>query len=228
MTQKLRIGLSMRVVTQEYPSGTQEKRDCLAQDWTDFMRFALPSVLWIPLPTGKEALTLAEELGLQGFVLTGGNDIGAEAQRDASEYALLHWAKERHLPVMGICRGAQMLQTFCGGKLSLLEQQEAHINARHVLSVAKSLQMKPALFSSKTQENFSGREVNSYHAYGIQEHDLAHDLYMVAQASDGSVEAFMHKHLPWFGCLWHPERERPFHEHDYALFQHIFIKNTEI
>ena len=50
-----------------------------------------------------------------------------------------------------------------------------------------------------------GREVNSYHAYGIL--SAGDELRPLAEAPDESIEAFEHKRYPIVGIMWHPERE---------------------
>ncbi len=215
MKQKPCIGLTMRIVTEYYPSGAHEKRDALAHDWADFLRFALPSVTWVALPNeGEDTVLRAKDLGVQGLVLTGGNDIGEQVQRDVSERALLTWAREEKLPVLGICRGAQMLNVFCGGSLAHVHFVQKHANTRHSLTLREEFQsLLPA-------------EVNSYHMYGITKDGLAPALRAVALAQDESIEAFMHKNLPWLGLMWHPEREKKYSEHDIELFHALFVQRA--
>ncbi len=213
MKSAIRIGLSMRVITEPSSAGEGIKRDAIAHDWALFLREVLPQICWVPLPNasgGRESVYMAESLSLQGLILTGGNDFGSEPLRDNTEFALLSWAKQWKHPVAGICRGAQMLNVFCGGAISVLGQ--THLNARHKLTCHV-----PGIISSDTQ-------VNSYHNYGILAHDLSHEFRPLATADEGSVEAFSHKVLPWLGLLWHPERESNPRAEDCLLFQNLFLK----
>lgn len=202
-----RIALTMRVVQTTYPSGSNEMRDAISHDWSRFLSLALPHAVWLPLPnTGQQAVQLAETLPIDGLILTGGDDVGACALRDATELALLNWAKAKCLPVLGVCRGAQMLQHFCGGVLRPVA--EHHKATRH--SVV-----------------WNGRSltVNSYHQQGIHAHELARELTPQALAEDNTVEAFSHNTLPWFGTLWHPEREAAATEHDCQILKRLFGDN---
>ena len=70
----MKIGLTMRVV---WAPGYDEARDALAQNWMSFLKHAMPDVAWLPVPNfGSDVAVYAKQWGLQGFILTGGNDIG--------------------------------------------------------------------------------------------------------------------------------------------------------
>ena len=84
-----------------------------------------------------------------------------------------------------------MLVHHGGG--TLVPCQE-HAGTRHGLRVAGTGPMPLA----------DRAEVNSYHDFAIGE--LGPDLEAVARAADGSVEAVVHRQLPIWGVMWHPER----------------------
>src|SRR5277367_5493920 len=90
-----------------------ERRDCLDQAWTKFL--AACGLLPVLLPNFTDvALALCEDVRIAGLVLTGGNDLaelgGDAPERDAVENALLDLAERRSLPVIGVCRGMQLIQ----------------------------------------------------------------------------------------------------------------------
>ena len=158
-----------------------------------------------------------------GLVLTGGEDIapsryGAEPHpalaavdhaRDALEVSLLERALERRMPVLGICRGLQLLNVALGGTLyqdlaaelggSLVHEQQAPIGARwHGARVEAG---------SRLAEIFGETElkINSFHHQGIRE--ISPQLRALAWAEDGLVEAVEAPAYPWvMGVQWHPER----------------------
>lgn len=203
-----RIGFTQRVAL--VPT-YGERRDALDQRWMVVAEAfeALP----LPIPNcGPRTRDYFDALGLDGVVLTGGNDIDAPdgapdaaPERDATERALLAYAADKRLPVVGICRGFQMLQRFAGG---LLVPVQLHAGTRH-----------PVIWMDGFADD---REVNSFHNWGVAPGGLAQDLRPLAHAPDGSVEAAAHRHLPWLGLMWHPEREPSLHGHDLALMRHSF------
>ena len=81
------------------------------------------------------------------LLLSGGNDIGSYPERDATEHYLLNWAKDQTIPVLGICRGMQMMAVWAGGKLS---QVKNHVGTHHKLKICGSDKKWPT-------------DVNSYH-----------------------------------------------------------------
>lgn len=202
-------GISMRVI-RDPASG--ERRDALARDWARFFS-AIDSrgMSWVMLPNVEDACpALAQSLGVNALVLSGGDDLGATPERDRTEQILLAWAAARNLPVIGICRGMQMLQHFFGGGLVPLSAQR-HVRARHAIV------WRGSDAASET------REVNSYHQWGLFADLLAPQLESLAICrEDNSVEALRARSLPWLGLMWHPEREVAAHPADLELFRRQF------
>lgn len=196
-----RIGISQRICRDE-KSG--EKRDCLAHDWYAF--FSVLGVNWTPLPNHRpSALRLCSEFELDGIILTGGDDIGVHPERDETEYALLEWAEERQLPVIGVCRGFQIMHLWLGGTLKKLSC-DGHRAQRHVIR-----------FTDGTE-----REVNSFHNFTPQKVASPPGLKELAICTaDGSLEAACSPNM--LGIMWHPEREPDPALADIQLFRY-FLK----
>ncbi len=194
---KIRIGITMRTIMAE---GYHERRDALAQDWPPFLSAALPDASWIYLPSlGAERITAyCQDWGVNGIILSGGEDIGTAPLRDETELALLKWAEVRAFPVLGICRGMQLMTKAAGGELIDLAD---HVATRHRFVE-------------------TGREVNSYHTKGIGKCPPGYRV--LATAGDGTIEAIRHSYLPWHGWMWHPERETPGDADDFAAVKEIF------
>ena len=195
-----RIGISQRICRDE-KSG--EQRDCLAHDWYAFL--CALGVNWTPLPNHRQsAVRLCGELALDGILLTGGDDVGIHPERDATEYALLEWARERQLPVLGVCRGFQILHLWLGGALTKLPSA-GHRAQRHVIRFADGTE----------------REVNSFHNFTPQQTALPPGLHALATcATDGALEAACASNM--LGIMWHPERESDPALEDIRLFRYFF------
>jgi putative glutamine amidotransferase len=180
-----------------------ERRDCLDQAWTKFL--AACELLPVLLPNVTEAaLALCEGAGIAGLVLTGGNDLavlgGDAPERDAIEIALLDLAERRGLPVLGVCRGMQVIQQ----RFAIpLRRVEGHVAQRQVIRI-----------------DGQPKEVNSYHRFAAFDSRPPLDVWAVA--ADGVVKAIRHSAQPITGIMWHPERCIPFSPADVALFRGVF------
>jgi putative glutamine amidotransferase len=137
-------------------------------------------------------------LGLDAIVLSGGDDVGHPPERDRIERAALVLAERDDLPLLGICRGMQVLNIMGGGRL---ESREGHVAVRHHIE----------------GPDVARREVASFHRLVIPADGVAPDLVPFAWAEDGTIEAVRHRSRPWTGLMWHPERTEPFVSDDIAL-----------
>jgi putative glutamine amidotransferase len=194
----LRIGVTMRVVAAQ---GYDEPRDALAQDWSAFLNAALPDAAWLLLPNlGAGSIRLyCEQWSINRLLLTGGEDFGVCPIRDETERDLLAWAETQKIPVLGICRGMQMMAVYAGGTLKPVE---GHVRKRHVL-----------------RGDFS-YEVNSFHNYGLAE--CPEGFAVSAVSEDGEIEAISNAAFHWEGWMWHPERESPFNPASFDRLRALF------
>ena len=147
-----------------------------------------------------------------GLVLCGGADIdpaiyGAEnrgsveidADRDAAELRLLDFYRDR--PILGICRGVQILNAFFGGTLI----QDLPTRDSHTSPDGDLFHRVTALPGSRMERVYGAAfDVNSSHHQAV---DLpAPGFRVTLRADDGAAEAIEHTSLPVFGVQWHPER----------------------
>jgi len=180
-----------------------ERRDCLDQAWTKFL--AASGLLPVLLPNVTEAaLALCAGAGIAGLVLTGGNDLAAlggnAPERDAVENSLLDFAEQRELPVLGVCRGMQVIQQ----RFAIpLRRVEGHVVQRQVIRI-----------------DGEPKEVNSYHRFAAFDSRPPLDVWAVAD--DGVIKAIRHSTQPLTGIMWHPERTVPFSPADVILFRQVF------
>ena len=128
---------------------------------------------------------------------------GVSLLRDSFEWRVLALAKKRRLPVVGICRGCQVLNVFHGGTLwqDLPSQFPAkdvqHRNVHHAISIEPdSLLAKMVGVTSAT--------VNSTHHQAARK--LAPGFRVVAKSLEGVVEAIEAVDYPAIGVQFHPER----------------------
>jgi len=161
---------------------------------------------------------------LDGLFLPGGEDIdpanyGAERhdllgatdkERDRTELLLTRWAVEMGMPVLGVCRGAQMINVACGGTLYQDILSERPDLAKHDyfppsyerfrISHPIDIEADSLLAHAMGQIH----EVNSMHHQGIDR--IGYGLRVVARADDGLPEALEAPALPYIvGVQWHPE-----------------------
>jgi len=165
-----------------------------------------------------------------GLLLTGGDDIqpclyrqarraGAgldppSAERDQLEWDLLAAAEARRLPVLGVCRGLQMLNVYCGGTLHQDIELETGLPG-HACFVSAGFardhlahDVEPTGADHPFAERLRrhGRfPVNSRHHQAVAE--LGAGLVATARAPDGLVEALAHGAGGWWARAveWHPE-----------------------
>ena len=182
----------------------------------------LPPVVGV---RGAEALLE----GLDGLLLSGGSDLDPGyygerpvpelgvtlPERDAFEMALLEHALRRKIPILGICRGMQVLNVALGGTLyqDLPSQMDHMVLLGHRQETPKWQPTHEVEVDggSKVAEILGADElkVNSYHHQAIKK--LASGLVAVAHAPDGVIEAVESGDLSkrWvIGVQWHAEAMR--------------------
>lgn len=204
---KIVVGVTQRI---DSVAGRDELRDALDQrlvQWlvhAGFLPVAVPNILsdnGHPEPVLESWLQAIQPGAL---ILSGGNDIGEYPARDATERYLLSWAEAKRVPVLGICRGLQMMAVWAGVDLV---KREGHVGSRHQLMIPNQKDEWPA-------------NVNSYHNWGLAY--CPERFEVAARAEDGLIEAIKHVELPWEGWMWHPEREELFAPQDIKRIKGLF------
>lgn len=206
LNSSLKVAVTQRIESVESHGEIRDSMDQKLSQWliqAGFLPFPVPNILAVV--NADDTNQVAEQSRLRNWLeiiqpdailLSGGNDIGECPERDATEYFLLSCARDKKIPVLGICRGLQFMAVWSGGRLF---QVENHIRTRHQLIIDKPDVDLPC-------------DVNSFHQWGLV--DCPPDFQVIAHAEDGVIEAIRHKQLPWEGWMWHPERESPFTNQD--------------
>lgn len=157
-------------------------------------------------PQNEEIFQLCD-----GFIITGGDDIDPSSYGESNQglsinthrhmdnfdLEIINYAITSHKPLLGICRGQQILNVALGGTL---HQDLGQLNANHhEVQTSHVINMKQhPLFPWGSQVN-----VNSYHHQAIN--DLSNDLEVLGEHDDGTIEMVIHKEYPIFAVQWHPE-----------------------
>lgn len=168
--------------------------------WCGFLPIAVPSNIDI-------LSCMAEEVPPDGIILTGGNNLvkygGDAPERDQAEKWIINFARDNRIPLLGICRGMQVILDYFGYEL---RQVDNHVGTRHELT-----------------GNFNGVRVNSFHRLGLYDYDIAGSQQKInACSKDGVVESIKIENENISGIMWHPERERKFSERDRKYLIEIF------
>jgi putative glutamine amidotransferase len=146
---------------------------------------------------------------LDGVVLTGGADIGDAPERDAFELALAAEALDRELPVLGVCRGMQVMNVARGGTLiPHLPDAVGHEDHREVLGAFGDHDVRLADGSLARRAAREGiHPTKSHHHQGVDR--VGEGLEVTGWATvDDLPEAIEDPSKPFaLGVQWHPEAD---------------------
>lgn len=161
---------------------------------------------------------------LDGLIITGGKDVNplwygeeplqqlgeVDPLRDAYELKLIKLAADRNIPILGICRGEQLINVAFGGTLYQdIPSQRAGKNA------VKHVQKMPGEYASHTVTLVAGSQleailgagkqgVNTFHHQAVK--DIAPGFRAAAYSADSVIEAIeAWPNRPVAGVQWHPE-----------------------
>lgn len=201
-----KVAISQRV---DHWEERGERRDALDQRLSQWL-WAM-ECLPLPIPNSLASLDGAHANGSvlhvwlravapDALLLSGGNDIGSVQERDLTEAQLLGYARDRALPVLGICRGMQEMAVWSGGRLAPVI---GHVRTCHRLRVVEGGAWPDT--------------VNSFHTLALD--GCPSEYRVAARSEDGVIESIRHTQLPWEGWMWHPERVQSFNTQEMMRFR---------
>ncbi len=191
----------------------QEQREMLDVSWGKL--FQKIDLMPLILPYEYDFERYFEEFKIDGVLLTGGNDLNSltksdlSQKRDDFENKLIHYSLGHHIPILGVCRGMQIIAKYFGSSFMKVDGQ---VNITHTIKVNKNSKYAKYLNEIK--------EVNSFHNYAIQ--TLANELSISATSEDAIIKAIEHKKYKIFAQMWHSERVENFNIDELNLIKAFF------
>jgi gamma-glutamyl-gamma-aminobutyrate hydrolase PuuD len=179
----------------------------------------------VPVVEGSRACLPDYVADMRGLLLVEGEDIEPKhfkatrdnykhlekthPLKDEIEIELIRHALRRNFPILGICRGSQLLNAVCGGKLYGDVQKEKKSRLKHIDYAHYDTYRHPiAIVHGTPLQKWYSRKtlrVNSYHHQGIR--DLAPRFRPMAHTKDGLIEGYYDpKENFVVGLQFHPER----------------------
>lgn len=234
MRRTLRIGVSARIFHPE-PGATglrsknlQYLEESIAQ-WVmsrDVLVFMVPTVNTSGLLHPSNITLRHYARHLDGLVLQGGADVSPQTYseaptrpewsgdraRDLYELELLHEFVDAGKPVLGICRGCQLINVAFGGSLyqdvaSNVPEALAHVHSDYDAN-RHAIAFPPGSSLARMYPRVAQAMVNSIHHQAVK--DLGRDIMVEARSQpDGIIEAIRYQRADFvMGLQWHPEFHR--------------------
>jgi putative glutamine amidotransferase len=203
-------------ISESFPAGEKSSKVMVNASYADAVARGGHVPVVIPrFGTDAQFDVLMSKLDV--LILTGGEDVDparykasrspklgkVNVPRDGFDFRLLAAARRRNLPVIGICRGCQLMNIAFGGTLwqdlpsEFPVKDVQHRNVHHRISIEPNSRFARVTGVTNTL-------VNSYHHQAVK--DLAPGFRIVAKSPDGVVEAIECDTYPAIGVQFHPEK----------------------
>ena len=186
----LKIGITSNI--KEYYKGYI---DFIDHYWLNY--FEKKNINYYLVPN-KKKLSKKKIKEINLLIIPGGNDVSNVLKtskiRNIIEKDLIKICFKKKIPILGICRGAQLLNKSFGGKISKIKK---HMRTRHNI-----------FFTNREIIKKNFLNVNSFHNDGIKKNDLSKSFKILASDKHQNIEMFISNNKKIIGTMWHPEREK--------------------
>ena len=226
------IGISGSIIIDDGGIFPGYRRSYVNDDYIDsvIQNGGIPYII----PFNEDEEVVKEQLlNVQGLILSGGHDVdphnyGEELgdiwpERDKFDMRLLKLAEENGIPVLGICRGAQIINVYHGGTLyqDLSYRKEKTLKHSQGQTPTLLTHTVKTVAGTKIADLLGKKEMqtNSFHHQLIK--DVADDFKVSARCVDGVVEAIENKDASIIAVQWHPEMLHRVVPYQNNLFKYI-------
>lgn len=212
----------------------RENQSCIAETYINSIIQAGGVPIIIPATTDLHVLSSLVK-DIDGLLMTGGGDINplfmsedpipalqdVDTLRDIYDLRLVRLASNRQVPIMGICRGHQILNFSFGGTLfqDIYSQSSGSDICKHSQKMAREEVSHQVML-----ENGESIYVNSFHHQAVK--DIAPEFVSTAVAKDGINEGIRHLEKNIFSVQWHPEALATNGDRDAQSLFRQFIHNA--
>ena len=205
-----KIAISLNFISRKYYDETG-----LYLDVNFFSLFKKCDFFPILIPYVDEPEVFLNKQKIDGIFLTGGTDLYSVSKNELSksryshEKKIINFSIDKNIPLLGMCRGMQIIGEFFGGNLKRVSNE---VRTRSKLTINRDSKFYNELNKIQT--------VNSYHKYALQ--DLNQEILISATNQNNVIKAIEHKELNIFGQMWHSEREKTFSSFEIKLIKKVF------
>jgi N5-(cytidine 5'-diphosphoramidyl)-L-glutamine hydrolase len=185
--------------------------DFLDHNWINF--FNEKNFFFRNIPNSIQVVNrlLKQKKKIDLIILPGGNDLFGHTRltktRFDVEKKLIKFSIKKKIPLLGICRGMQVINYYFGGKIVKIK---GHMKKKNIIDIKQDLFKKKKIL------------VNCFHNYCITQKSLCKNFSVLGTDKDKNIEMFKHNKYKILGVMWHPEREKNYNNLEKII--HSIIK----
>ena len=210
--------IALITLRNDYLNDRKERRDSIDVELYSFLKKFnfIPFLIPNDYEFIKNINLFIQTKDIGCILFSGGNDLEKNRnigglntyhKRDEIELYLIKYCLKNKIPLIGICRGFQMIADFLGADI---EKVEGHVNTIHEV----------------TLENIKNINVNSFHSFGLKNKNLPDNIEPLGYCKfDGTLECFRTE-IPFrsLNFMWHPERDYGSKEEVYKLIKDFLFE----